>query len=248
MSTDLVPYLPVIDPKAIETALMVGDLSKMDAATRIQYYLALCQSSGLNPLTRPFIVLKAESGEMVWYATRECAEQLRKRHRVSMRVLSRERTEDGLYIVTVEASTPDGRVEQAQGIVPITKTKGTWKTTETGKRYFQEAKTADGEPVLQLLSGKELADALHRAESKAKRRCTLALCGLGLPEVDERQTAQAVRFDPQTGTLDDPAVPEALQQEEAGEPAPVGREAAQRNVALLFDRAPGESESMEGTP
>jgi len=240
MSDTLVPYLPPIDPKAIETALTVGDLSKINAATRIQYYLALCHSSGLNPLTRPFIVLKAESGEMVWYATRECAEQLRKLHRVSMRVLSRERTEDGLYIVTVEASTPDGRLEQAQGIVPITKAKGTWKTTDSGKRYFQEAKTADGEPILQLLSGKELADSLHRAESKAKRRCTLSLCGLGLPEVDERQAPVAVRFDPQTGALNAPA--EARTPEDAGEPAQVGHEAAQTLIGEMFDRSEGKPE------
>jgi hypothetical protein len=241
MSDALAPYMPAIDPEAIGRALLVGDLAKLSPEDRIQYYLALCHSSGLNPLTRPFIVLRSEAGEMVWYATRECAEQLRKRHRVSMRVLSRERTVDGLYIVTVEASTPEGRIEQAQGIVPILKPKGTWKTTESGKRYFQEGKTADGEPLLAPLTGTELANALHKAESKAKRRATLALCGLGLPEVDERQTAQAVRFDPQTGTLDEPPEPEPLPQE----PAPVGREAAQRNVALLFDRSEGKPEPVD---
>lgn len=241
MSDALVPYLPPIDPDAVSRALLAGDLSKLSPEDRIQYYLALCHSSGLNPLTRPFIVLKAESGELLWYATRECAEQLRKRHHVSMRVLSRERTEDGLYIVTVEASTPDGRVEQAQGIVPITKPKGTWKTTDSGKRYFQEAKTADGEPVVAPLSGKELADALHRAESKAKRRCTLSLCGLGLPEVDERQAPAVVPFDPQTGALT-PAVQAALTAEDAGAPAAVGAAGAREAVALLFDRSEGKPE------
>ena len=39
-----------------------------------------------------------------------------------------------------------------------------------------------------------------------------------------------------------PDVQEALQQEEAGEPAPVGAEQASRNVALLFDRAPERPE------
>jgi hypothetical protein len=58
-----------------------------------------------------------------------------------MTVLSRERTEDGLYVVTVEARMPDGRVEQAQGIVSILRKKGSWKTTEKGKNYFQDALT-----------------------------------------------------------------------------------------------------------
>ena len=235
MSTEMVPYLPTIQPEAVSRALLAGDLSKLSPEDRIQYYLALCHSSGLNPLTRPFIVMRAESGEMVWYATRECAEQLRKLHRVSMRVLSRERTEDGLYIVTVEASTPDGRVEQAQGIVPLVKGKGTWKTTQQGKRYFDEAKTSDGEVIFQPLHGTELANALHKAESKAKRRATLALCGLGLPDVEERP---AVAFNSQTGML---AADEPL-----GQPEPeVSAARAAANIGELFDRSEGKPEDAE---
>lgn len=240
MSDALVPYLPAIDPEAVSRALLAGDLSKLSPEDRIQYYLALCHSSGLNPLTRPFIVMKAESGEMVWYATRECAEQLRKRHRVSMRVLRRE-TDEGLYCVTVEASTPDGRVEEAQGFVPVLKAKGTWKSTESGKRYFQEAKTQDGEPLLVPLTGKELADARHKCESKAKRRATLALCGLGLPEVDERQAPAVVAFDPQTGVLagEQPGpdrVALALEATGLDHAAAIGE---------LFDRSDGKPESVE---
>ena len=240
MSDSLVPYLPTIQPEAVSRALLAGDLSKLSPEDRIQYYLALCQSSGLNPLTRPFIVMRAESGEMVWYATRECAEQLRKLHRVSMRVLSRERTEDGLYIVTVEASTPEGRVEQAQGIVPLAKAKGSWKTTQQGKRYFDEAKTSDGEVIFQPLHGTELANALHKAESKAKRRATLALCGLGLPDAAP-EAGQAVRFDPQTGVLQEEP---ARTQEEQGEPAAVGVEGAQQLIGEMFDRSEGRPEEV----
>lgn len=41
-----------------------------------------------------------------------------------------------------------------------------------------------------------------------------------------------------------PEVQEALTQEEAGEPAPVGVEGAQQNVALLFDRSDGRPEEV----
>jgi hypothetical protein len=141
MSQSLETYYPKVDPEAIGRALMAGDLAKLSPEDRVQYYFALCRSSGLNPLTRPFIVIQSDGGELTWYPTRECAEQLRKLHRVSMTVLSRERTEDGLYVVTVEARMPDGRVEQAQGIVSILRKKGSWKTTEKGKNYFQDALT-----------------------------------------------------------------------------------------------------------
>lgn len=114
---------PALTADIVEKALMVGDFSKMDAQTRVAYYLAICQSAGLNPMTRPFIPMKTQSGEVVLYATRECAEQLRAKHRVSLRIVSREKF-DGLYCVTVEGKLPDGRTEEAQGIVEITNLKG----------------------------------------------------------------------------------------------------------------------------
>ena len=161
---------PMITAETVEKALMVGDFSKMDAQTRVAYYLAVCQSAGLNPLTRPFIPMKTQSGEVVLYATRECAEQLRAKHRMSIRIVSRERFDD-LYCVTVLGSLPDGRTEEAQGIVEI-----------------------------HNLKGQALANALMRAESKAKRRATLALCGLGIAFLDEAP-GHDVAFNVQTGEL-----------------------------------------------
>ena len=160
-----------IDPVAIEKALTAGDISKMSAEVRVQYYRALCHSSGLNPLTRPFIVLKTPGGELHWYATVGAAEQLRKLHRMSTRIVSRERTEEGLYIVTVQASTPDGRTEETQGIV-----------------------------FVGGLKGQELGNAMMRAGSKALRRVTLALCGLGMAGAEE-EAGQVVPFDAQTGAV-----------------------------------------------
>lgn len=241
MPDTLTTYYPAIDPEAINRALMAGDLSKLSPADRTQYYLALCQSNGLNPLTRPFIVLKTQDGALQWYPTVGCAEQLRKRDRVSMRVLSRELDPTGLYIVTCEASTPDGRVEQAQGIVTLAEPRMAWRKNAQGESVKTEEKSSSGEPILTPLYGKARENAMMRAESKAKRRATLALCGLGLPDSDP-DAGQAVRFDPQTGTLAEPE--EALTQEDAGEPAPVGVEGAQRLIGEMFDRSEGRPEEV----
>ena len=203
MADTLTPYAPAVDPEALNRALMAGDLAKLSPADRTQYYLALCQSTGLNPLTRPFIVLKAPDGSMQWYPTVGCAEQLRKRDRVSTRILNREMGLDGLYIVTVEASTPDGRSEQSQGIVALAEPRMTWRKNAEGKQYQTEDKTSSGDPILVPLHGKARENAMMRAESKAKRRATFAICGLGLPGAEEA-AGQAVRFEPQTGTITEP--------------------------------------------
>ena len=183
-STPLVPYssvqyLPRLEPEAIQRALMAGDISKLSPADRVQFYAALCHSTGLNVLTRPFILLKGQDGSLHWYATVGAAEQLRKLHRVSTRILSRERSEDGLYCVTVQASTPDGRQEESQGI-----------------------------EYIGGLKGQALGNAMMKASSKALRRVTLALCGLGMGFAEEER-GEVVPFDPQTGAVELPPEPEA---------------------------------------
>lgn len=167
--------LPTVHQEDIERALTIGDLAKMPPEVRIRYYLATCQSAGLNPMTQPFTPIKNQAGQVILYANATCAEQLRKRDRVSIRVLGREK-DDGVYIVTVSASTPDGRCEESQGIVDISGLKGT-----------------------------ALANAMMKAETKAKRRVTMALCGLGFP-MDDDAHGMPVAFNPQTGEIpmDDP--------------------------------------------
>lgn len=169
--------LPQINAADVETALTIGDLAKMPPEIRIRYYLATCESAGLNPMTQPFTPMKNQAGQVILYANATAAEQLRKRDRVSIRILSRE-TDEGLYTVTVAASTPDGRCEESQGIVDVTNLKGV-----------------------------ALANARMKCETKAKRRVTMALCGLGFPMDDDRP-GQPLAFNPHTGELpmDDPLV------------------------------------------
>lgn len=176
MGEAFLPDMPAISAEVIEKALTIGDMSKMPPEVRVRYYLAVCQSAGLNPLTRPFTPMKDQSGQVILYANKDCAEQLRAKHRVSVRTLSREK-EDGLYIVTVEGRLPNGRSEEAQGIVEISS-----------------------------LKGQALANAMMKANTKAVRRVTLALCGLGFPLADEGD-GHPVAMNWQTGEMREPMRP-----------------------------------------
>jgi len=148
-----------IDPGAIiERVIIQGDLSKLTPAERTQYYRRVCESLGLNPLTRPFdyIIL---NGRLTLYARRDATDQLRKIHGVSIRIVSREKVGEDLYIVLAHATDRTGRTDEAIGAVNI----------------------AD-------LTGDALANAIMKAETKAKRRVTLSLVGLGWLDETEIET------------------------------------------------------------
>lgn len=145
------------DAANIERVLMMGDLSKLTPDQRVSYYNATCKSLGLNPLTRPFdyIVL---NGKMTLYAKRDCTEQLRKIHGVSITALDPKMVGE-LFVVVASAQDSQGRVDQSTGAVNIAG-----------------------------LKGEGLANAMMKAETKAKRRVTLSLCGLGLLDETEVST------------------------------------------------------------
>ncbi len=97
------------------------------------------------------------NGKLTLYARRECAEQLRKIHGIAITSMKPEQVGD-LLVVTVTAQDRNGRTDASTGAVS---TKG--------------------------LSGENLANAMMKAETKAKRRVTLSLSGLGL--LDETEVA-----------------------------------------------------------
>lgn len=152
---------------AIEAALAQGDLSKLSPEDRTRYLLKVCQSLGLNPLTRPLLYVVL-SNRLTLYATRDATDQLRKLHGVSVRIVSRERVDD-LYIVESEASDKTGRTDTSLGVVSI---KG--------------------------LAGEALANALMKTETKAKRRVTLSICGLGMLDETEVESVRIVEQQRQT--------------------------------------------------
>lgn len=164
MATEAV--VPARAGDLIEAVVARGNLRDLNAAQRAEWYVHVCTSVGVNPLTRPFEYVEL-SGKLVLYATRACADQLRAKHGISITVLEQVVSqEDQLAIVRVRGTTPEGRHDEEVGIVSVAG-----------------------------LRGEALANARLKALTKAKRRVTLALVGLGMldeTEVDAIPQARRV--------------------------------------------------------
>ncbi len=139
---------------AYEKALIEGDLKGLTPEQRLSYYKSVCESVKLNPLTKPFEYIQL-NGKLTLYAKRDATDQLRKIHKVSIKI-AEVKTINDVYLVIAEAKDKEGREDSSTGAVNI---KG--------------------------LSGEALANAFMKAETKAKRRVTLSVCGLGLLDESE---------------------------------------------------------------
>ncbi len=155
MGTELATRGPI--SADIEKVLLTRDLAQLSPDQRLNYYNSLCVSLGLNALTQPFqyIVL---NGKLQLYAKKDCTEQLRKIHGVSINNVDPKQIGD-LFVVVASASDREGRVDSATGAVNM-----------------------NG------LKGEALANAMMKTETKAKRRVTLSLCGLGMLDETEVDT------------------------------------------------------------
>jgi hypothetical protein len=146
-----------------EKALIQGDLRTLSSAGRVEYYLMVCKSLGLNPLTKPFEYIDLKGLKL--YATRNCADQLASIRKINLQILSEQFSPDGkMYIVKVRATLPDKRSTDSTGVVAV-----------------------GG------LQGEAYANALMKAETKAKRRAVLSLCGLSWMDETEVETVPGAR-------------------------------------------------------
>ena len=152
-----------LSAQALENVLISGDLSKLSPSDRVDYYQAVCNGLGLNPLTKPFdyIVL---NGKLTLYALKACTDQLRRKNKVSITPLSNE-VADGIHEVTVQATMPDGRTDSDIGVVSISG-----------------------------LKGDALCNAKMKTMTKAKRRATLSILGLGMLDESEIETIPGARI------------------------------------------------------
>lgn len=98
------------------------------------------------------------NGKEVLYATKGATEQLRNIHGVSIKIVDKAKIDD-IYVVTAEAVGRDNRCDSATGAVSIAG-----------------------------LKGEQLANAMMKAETKAKRRVTLSICGLNMLDETEVET------------------------------------------------------------
>lgn len=172
--------LAVVDRQkaaVLEQVVVQGDLSKLGPAERVAYYKTVCESVGLNPFTKPFEYITL-NGKLTLYAKRDATDQLRSINGVSVEITSREMHDNGIYVVTARAKDRNGRTDEAIGAVSIAN-----------------------------LKGDALANAIMKAETKAKRRVTLSICGLGWLDETEVATvpdATAVDVDMETGEIKSP--------------------------------------------
>lgn len=161
----------------IERVLVGGDLAKLTPEQRVHYVGNVCQSLGLNPLTRPFEFINL-GGKLVLYAKRDAADQLRKRNGISIEVVSRT-VEDGILTVHVRATDRDGRRDEDFGALSIAN-----------------------------LKGEALANAILKAVTKAKRRVTLSISGLGLLDETEVDSIPGARPEPLPAVVVEPEPPQ----------------------------------------
>jgi hypothetical protein len=146
------------DTTVLSALVLSGDLSRMNDNQKVIYYRQFCASLGLNPLTQPFKIIKFQGRETL-YATKDCTEQLRKIHGISVVELSSDMQQPGIFMITCKVKDVAGKTDISSGVVTI-----------------------------EGLKGDNLANALMKAETKAKRRATLSICGLGMLDESEIET------------------------------------------------------------
>lgn len=103
------------------------------------------------------------NGRLTLYAKRDATDQLRKLHKISI-VINEQKVSEGVYLVTVTAKDPEGRSDSEVGAVPIAG-----------------------------LRGDALSNAIMKAITKAKRRITLSICGLGWTDESEVDSIPGAR-------------------------------------------------------
>ena len=105
------------------------------------------------------------NGKLQMYALKGATDQLRKIYKIDCEVVKTE-TLNGLYVVQVKVKDKYGRVDEDMGFAKI-----------------------------ENLNGDALGNAMLKAVTKAKRRATLSMCGLGMLDEDEVKSipAQSVR-------------------------------------------------------
>lgn len=173
------PPAEEIDPAILEKALIGGDLSALNPGERVKLYLATCASLKLNPLTRPFEYTNID-GKLSLYAKKDCTDQLRQRDGISITPKER-KTEDGLHMVIVTAKNAAGREDESIGVEAMVEPDHVKEWDVKAQKKVWVKNPLAGKP----LPPAERAKALMKAETKAKRRATLSLCGLGMPDESE---------------------------------------------------------------
>lgn len=147
--------------KAVKTLVVKGDLSSLSPAEKVSYYQQVCEHLGISPVTNPLQYIRL-NGKLQLYTKKDATDQLRQNRGISVEIVSRSISEFGeqaVYAVVARAMLPNGRTDESIGAVNVTG-----------------------------LTGDQLSNAMMKAETKAKRRATLSICGLGWLDESEKDS------------------------------------------------------------
>lgn len=111
-----------VDSKGIENLLINGNLESLNEKQRIEYYSKVCDSLGLNPLTKPFDYIKL-SGKLTLYANKNATEQLRKIYKVSILDMNTNQVGDVL-VTKCKVQDGMGRTDVSTGAVTVGNLRG----------------------------------------------------------------------------------------------------------------------------
>ena len=103
------------------------------------------------------------NNKLTLYALKGATDQLRRIYKVSVESMDVV-VQDGVHIVTCKVRNSEGRTDVSVGAVPVSN-----------------------------LKGETLANAIMKSETKAKRRATLSICGLGMLDETEVETIPEAR-------------------------------------------------------
>lgn len=186
MSDETQALTPVTPPDPLIKLFTAGDLIDLDPRMKAEYLAALCGKLGLNPLSKPFdiLYLKGQDGKMkaILYANRTASDQLREIHNIKSEVIY-----DGPLILGTTIREDVYRVD-------LNITKG------------DRTERAVGCVSIAGLQGEALSNAIMKCWTKAMRRGTLSIVGLGLPDESEIDSIPSITPGPRILTpTTDPA-------------------------------------------
>lgn len=150
-----------LDGRVAESLVLRGDISAMNPEDKAAYYVATCNALGLNAASQPFAMLRL-NGKEVMYPTRTATDQLAAIHRLSREIIDGPRVDD--------------RFGEKVGFCAC-------RVTHPNGRIEVSIAT------LPLAGDKSMLP--MKLETKAKRRATLSILGLGMLDETEIESIPA---------------------------------------------------------
>jgi hypothetical protein len=153
----------------ITNIVLNGDISALSNIQRVEYYNLLCKQFELNPAFKPFDILVL-NGKTVLYPNKNCAEQLRDKRQVSIIREDKEYNDKlNIYTVTVYGKDKFGKEDIASASITLSKC-----DKSTGYKITK-------------MNEIEISNQMMKCETKAKRRLTFSICGLGMYDEDQME-------------------------------------------------------------